>query len=281
MFHLRLIRWRTARRSRKGLTLLELVVVMAVLVGLVGVLVPLLPNLLYSAHTANGATNISELQKALETYQSCNLKYPDGYDSLLGASGTVPMSMMWMAKNPTPAQTAIIGAFTPYTLTATDVTSLSGAGITTVYSMDTSTGASATFPGTVTPGVALAVGTKLVSVSTSLLSGNLSDGGGNPVNITGLGPASNFDPAFTYVALGVGANCSIVGAADGGVVEAPIRGQPNSNADLNKMYGRYVAIYKVDTAGGSAATLVGCGCPGGNGLGTVEFLTYNYYNGSH
>lgn len=281
IYHWMSIRWRMARRSRRGLTLLELVLVMAVMVTLVGIVVPLLPNLVYEAHTANGATNISELQKAMETYYTCNLNYPNGYDSLLSASGTVPMSMMWMGSS---VGSNIKNAFTPYTLLANDVASLKAAGITTVYNMATVTSGgttSATFPGTVLPAVTLSTSTPVVSVSPQLLLGNVTDANGN--NVYGLGPAASIDTSgnSTYIALGVGANCTIVGAANGGVAEAPVRGDPTAAADLNSMYGRYVAIFKVDTAGGTAATLVGCGCPGGNGLGTVEWLTSNYYTGSH
>jgi Tfp pilus assembly protein PilE len=266
---------RAARR--RGLTLLEMALVMAMLIALVGILVPLLPNLIYQAHTANGATNISELQKAMTTYHTCNLTYPDGYDSLLLPAGTVPTSMMWMGSS---ASQAIKDALTPYQLTATDVKSLKAAGITTVYNMaDTATGASATFPGTVTPVVPLVKDVKLLRVSADLLTGNVADSDGN--NVYGLLSPANVDAAATYIALGVGANCTLVGAANGGVAEAPIRGMPNNSADLNTKYGRYVAIFKVDTAGGSAATMVGCGCPGGNGMGTVGFLTNNYYNSTH
>ncbi len=276
MYDLRIMFHRAATR-RRGLTLLELAVVMAMLVALVGILVPLLPNLIYQAHTANGATNISELQKSLATYYTCNFTYPDGYDSLLLPAGTVPSSMMWMGSS---VSNAIKGALTPYTLTAADVRSLKAAGIATVYNMaDTSTGASATFPGTVTPAVTLATGTKLLSVSTDLLTGNVQDSDGNYV--CGLVSPANADSTATYIALGVGANCTMVGAGNGGVAEPPIRGTPNGSSDLNAKYGRYVAIFKVDSVNGNAATLVGCGCPGGNGLGTVGFLTNNYYNSTH
>ena len=60
---LSLIRVGTARRSRKGLTLLELVVVMGVLVAIAGLLVPLLPNLIATANNATGAVNVAELTK--------------------------------------------------------------------------------------------------------------------------------------------------------------------------------------------------------------------------
>ena len=277
MHTLRLTDRRAAPRPRKGLTLLELVTVVAILIALVGVLVPLLPNLLYQAHTANGATNISELQKAIETYHSCNLSYPDGYDSLLLPAGSIPSSMMWMGAK---VGADVKGAFTVHPLTATEATSLSGAGITTVYSMaDTSTGASATFPGTVTPTVTLGADVKVVQVSADLLKGNVKDADGNYV--CGLAASANIDSSATYIMLGVGTNCTLVGANNGGIAEAPVRGMPSGSADLNSKYGRYAAIFKVDSTSGSAATLVGCACPGGNGIGTVEFLTGNYYNGNH
>jgi type II secretory pathway pseudopilin PulG len=272
---LRLTKKRAATRPRPGLTLLELVVVLGLMIALVGLLVPLLPNMLYQAHTANGATNISELQKAMTTYQACNLTYPDGYDSLLTDAGAIPSTMMWMGSS---TAQAIKDAFVKYPLTPTDVKSLKAAGITQLYNMDSTSGASATFPGTVSTATTLAKDVNVIKVSPDLLMGNVQDSDGNYV--TGLAPSSNIDSTATYIALGVGANCTIVGASNGGVAEAPIRGMPNGTADLNTKYGRYVVFFKLD-ATGSAATMIGCGCPGGSGLGTVEFLTNNYYNGSH
>ena len=73
---------------RSGLTLLELVVVMAILAALAGILIPLMPGLVQKSSTTAGATNLDEIDKAMQLYASQNGGfYPDQLDSLADSSG--------------------------------------------------------------------------------------------------------------------------------------------------------------------------------------------------
>ena len=75
--------------GRAGLTLLELVVVIAILAALAGILVPLLPTSCNRPHAATGATNLSEIAKAVQLYASQNGdNYPNQLDTIVDGSGT-------------------------------------------------------------------------------------------------------------------------------------------------------------------------------------------------
>ena len=203
MFHLRSICGRIARRSRWGLTLLELVVVMAILVVIAGVLVPLLPNLLANANNATGAVNVTELNKAVQAYQAVNYQYPDGYDSLVLAAGTLAPQVLFSTWGNVGTSLPIVS-----TPTTAEVTSLNHAGITTVYNMvdRSSTGnpsASATFPGVVgnttmgtftpTP-VTISTSTPLVTATPTYVQ-----------QVFGQGAVPANDTTGVYVVLGIGA----------------------------------------------------------------------------
>ena len=89
---------------RHGLTLLELVVVLAILAALAGVLVPLLPNLVHRATVSTCTTNLAEISKLVQTYQSLNTSlYPDKWTTWWKRAATwrVTCSMVRWRRLPT------------------------------------------------------------------------------------------------------------------------------------------------------------------------------------
>ncbi|WP_160149295.1 type II secretion system protein [Roseiconus lacunae] len=74
-------------QRRSGLTLIELVVVLTILVALGGLIVPMLPNFLAKTHFAKCSTTIPEINKLWITSYTGDVKYPNGYDSLLEGGG--------------------------------------------------------------------------------------------------------------------------------------------------------------------------------------------------
>jgi len=240
---------------RRGLTLLEMVVVIAILIVMAGILVPLLPNMLLDAHTANGSTNIDELDKSVQAYEALNRKSPDGFDSMLATDGSVPSEMLFKSN----------AAFSAYPLTASDVTSLSAAGITKVYDYNTAlTGFNPTFNNSTTTARVLAADGKVLQVTAAEVQAKL--GQGNPADVK-----------YTYVCFGVGELCSLIGAKRGGIAQAPVRGTPQADKGPDKTYGRYCLIYRLDGTT-SAATFVAACCPGMDGLGTSDTLIQKYYD---
>lgn len=77
------------KRSCKGLTLLELVVVLVVLAALAGLLIPMFPSIFQKTHAGQGAGNLAEINKFIETYKGLNFSYPDGLDSLIDEDGNL------------------------------------------------------------------------------------------------------------------------------------------------------------------------------------------------
>jgi prepilin-type N-terminal cleavage/methylation domain-containing protein len=280
------MRGKVALRQRKGLTLLELVVVMAILVAIAGILVPLLPNLLSNANNATGATNVTELNKSLQTYQSVNYQYPDGYDSLIGTgtnAGKLAPQVLFSGWSGASGMSASLSATN---LTSSQVTSLNSAGITTVYNMAdlTATPApSATFPGVVTTstsGMNAVVTPVATPISTSATVVMATPSYIQQVFGMGSVPTADLTNGAGYVVFGIGAYCTLVGDRNCGVAEAPVRGTPSDSDDPSKTYGRFAAVYRVDPSG-SAATLVGCACPGGMGLMASEGMQTKYYSTVH
>ena len=116
------------RPARRCLTLLELVVVLAILAALAGILVPLLPNLIHRATVATCTTNLAEIGKLVQTYQSLNSGfYPDKMDNLV-VDGTSNMARYVLTG--ALASPAANTWFAPGTLASYEVTALNNAGIT-------------------------------------------------------------------------------------------------------------------------------------------------------
>lgn len=259
MNHLLMIRSYPRSARRRGLTLLELVVVMAILIVLAGILVPLLPGLLADAHFSSGATTIDELNKSVAAYEALNRSQPDGLDLLVDTTDLIP-SYCSFAHDPS------FGAqFSVYSLTAEDVKSLNLAGIKNVYRMlvGTETGFHPTFNCTETASVPLANGMKAAQVDDTFVRERL--GWGNPLDAT-------------YVVLGVGKRCTMIGAKRGGITEAPVKGSPDADHGPDKIYGRCGLVYRLDSTGKTAASLVAACLLGKNGLVTSELLTNKYYD---
>ncbi len=236
---------RRSRRASHGFTLLELVVVIGILVILAGLLVPILPNLLARAGYANGATNTGDLTKQILTYRALNGSFPDGYD-VLTDDGNL-------------ASTVLLGTlptgFSVAPLDDNGYASLAAAGITEVYSMDTTSGHATYFSPANSTATTIDATTNFLQVDTATLQ-------------TIFGQGISTASTWKYIVLGVGNSCTLVGARKGGVQETPVRaaftdstGRPMTDANGNPLdptraYARFVAVFKVDTNGTKPASLV-------------------------
>ena len=133
------LRRRRDHHARGGLILLEPVVVMAILIALAGILVPVFPDLLARASTSTGATNLTEVAKAVQMYQGLYRSYPDLLDSLVDGTGAL-------------LTTANAGGYIPDSTTATlqaaaptnDYQVLNAAGLANLCPMSTQANSTAT-----------------------------------------------------------------------------------------------------------------------------------------
>ncbi len=256
---------RPSSLKRPGLTLMELVVVMFILIALAAILVPLFPSMIERAHRSTGATNTSELTKAVQLYQAVNGSYPDGYDLMTDGTTMVnympsqPVASPMILAGDSPStvtnylgfQYPVGGYVSAAPLTQNQLTALNGAGITTGYALlKDATTATTTYSGglgwtptfnpypgdSVTLGkTPLAVGTAVIAVNGS---GVLASGLGNPAIITGS--------PTQFVLLGVGRRCTMVGNA---LASAPSN-FPNDAVHENpaQVYMRLGLVFQLEDA---------------------------------
>ena len=248
------------RASARGLTLIELVVVLAILVALAGLIIGNFPGLIKKASGATAANTIQDISRAISTRYTTKNSYGTGYDSLLGAGGTVVYSNMVAACSvPTQITVQALNA-----VSANDVTALANLGLTSVYHLQNNGDATWTVAdlSTITP---LVAGTKLATAGTVLQ--------------TNLIPADKFallNNPVIYL-FGVGKRTTLVGP-DGTLLEAPTRTGTTDTENSQLFYQRYCVAFLVDgpTAGTRTARFAGTLAPTSNGFSGTDAATATY-----
>ncbi len=254
--------------GRRGFTLIELAVVMMILVALAGVMVPMMGGFTDRAHNSASVTNMSELVKQIELYNTKYLQgYPDQFDSLISGA------TLWTGDAVTkpglpPAAAAMMST---HTLAASEAASLNGAGINNLVSMTNATD-NATFhvfilpPTTPNDLVAVATGATVAIIPQAQL------------GTAGVGLPNADTTNYFYMLVGLGQSCKAVGTV---MASAPIH---FDTIDPSINYQRYGVIFQVplDTAvkpgiAGSPTHLVGVvGIHDGGLAGLDEHI--NAYN---
>jgi prepilin-type N-terminal cleavage/methylation domain-containing protein len=247
------------RKSPQGFTLVELVVVLMVLIGLAGILLPQFSGMLIRTHASTALTNLTEVNKAINFYQYKTLKgYPDKLDSLLNVGHTASTLL----------DPAVSPAVTPLQLDATQLASLNGSGITTVYNLyDTSTlpaGQSATFSGNNT-GAPITLDTTAKEVA------NLSDTVAQANLGVGLQGAAGGE---TYVIFGLNDSSTAIPTC---MENAPVH---FDQVDPNAVYERVLLVFAIPVTGTASAAgwnarYVGSLCP--NLAGATDHFN-DYYS---
>src|SRR5581483_6715007 len=120
--------------ARRGLSLMELVVVLFVLVALAGIVIPLLPNMVTKTQSATMATNISELNRAIQMYQANTGYFPDQWDALTDGTTIIDYMPNGESSGGT-AATQVGGQLTQGTLTTEEVKALSKVGVANLHFM--------------------------------------------------------------------------------------------------------------------------------------------------
>ena len=180
------------------------------------------------AHTAEHATNINEVNKAVETFNVINRGYPNRLDNLTAfpvlSGGTT--------------DSACGGQLVPMTLTSSETGALSNAGLTNMYTLDTSAGrdlVAAPYGGTTTAALLSTAVAGLDSVAATRL-----------YNLT-------TSSSEKYVVFGLGSGCEMIGKP-GGMPEAPLHfsDEKGAGGDPTKTYARFGLVFRVSDTGGIA-----------------------------
>jgi len=214
---------------RAGLTLLELVVVMAILVAIAAILIPLLPEYLGKANLSAGATNMNELEKAIQTFRTTYSRQPNYFDSLLDSSGALSSLLPGVD---TTGATAAGGAIVTLTLNSGPASRLTREGINTLHDL-TGTTADSNFHATLNPyGSTLTNRTIAASKTVAGLA--------SPDSIPGI----TLNATHKYAVFGIGKYCNLCGP-DGVVKEPPFYGQHAQQNTPATVYQRFAAVYDI------------------------------------
>ena len=261
------------QNRRPAMTLLELLVVLVVLVALAGIVIPLLPNVIGRAAVAVGATNASEVDRIVQTYQQMTTFYPDYLDNLGTTAGGVPMDYL-----PGPS----VPQITIGTLNAQQVQALNNAGITTVASLYptqallTTNGGTPTFnPYQYTSGVVI---TQLLSTSVpvAFLSSQYVE---TPPGIVRVTPSTS---GGTYVVFGFGKQTTAIGSV---MTDAPVHFSQFAADQATYMYCRYGLVFRLAQGNGTStptplttAAFVGAVSFEPSGISGSDGQLANYYD---
>lgn len=227
-----------------GMTLIELTVVLLILIGLAGLLVPYVSGFVARTHDSTTASSISELNNAIQRFQTQRQSLPNGMD-LLVETGT----------NQIYAKLMNSALLVTTATNATHVSSLSKAGVTKVFKMKSATD-NATFKATelsnitisttATPNLAV-----VNSVNPATGCANWFPGGAcndeNHLSYMFGGIPDDYvagQACHDYVAFGIGDNSTLNGSA-GSMQNAPVHFSEAAQNAPDKKYGHYMAVFKV------------------------------------
>ena len=257
--------------KQAGMTLIELTVVLLVLIGLAGLLIPYVAGFVQKTHDSTGDASLAELNNAIQRYQVEHQKFPNNLQNLADATG------IYASLTPIANAAAVPGGGVPVAtlaggLTATEITSLGLAGITTVQSLN-QTGPSATFDVAANGPITLAATSPVAvvgpggSTDTALYSTITVPG-----NLAGAGPveqqladtfgmqASNFNSnCYDYVVWGVGSESDMTNKT---ISSAPVHFSA-TGAGPDKEYARFAGIFAVQKAINTVAVPVVAPIAGG------------------
>ena len=249
------------KKSRLGLTLIELVVVMAILGALAAMLLPKFDGLQSAANHVAAGSSMTDVAKLVQTYKTSKTVYPDGWDSLTSGSS------LWTAGN-VGTQTKGLhsqlvdssnGKLTMGTaLTATQVSALNAAGITTLYTLTAgSTNRAGDMFTTATP---IAAGTTLAIINPTTNAGkNIIDriyrknqvagtGVSGAIASTTANPAG--DANAQLIVFGLGPQSALI---PNSMMEAPTY----SSANASYIYNRLLVVFELTASKVTFKTVLG------------------------
>jgi len=234
------VKYYTNKARQAGMTLIELTVVLLVLIGLAGLMMPYVSGFISKTHDSTGASNIAEVNGAMERYSAQFQGYPDDLDSLLNADGTLYGTAGSLLMGPR--------CLKSQALTAGQASTLTMSGISSILEMNGST-SDATFDAvTFVDGAPKSVSIA-TDVKVAMLSGVMNCAASS-TDMTMLSD-ENLRPVLVrtpnilvndYVVFGVGQNSSMMGKV---MMSAPVHFAQSGAMSAKSKYNRFGVVFEV------------------------------------
>ncbi len=252
----------SSTQRRPALTLMELVVVLVILVALGGIAVSVIPNLLNRTHVATVATNLPSVDQAVRQHMLLNSgAIGNNFDSLIVGTTNLDGDVADFVNRS--------GSYAAYSLTANDVSALTGLGIT--HLVPAQEGVNATFESHLTGSVPLASGEKVCVLSDA-----------DAIRILDEVWNKTPDTATTkYVVVGLGQRCTLVGAGeDSHFAEPPVHFVDAHTERAENSYARIMLVIELANFGTpeAEARYIGAGAPHPDGIQGVATHLKEYYS---
>jgi len=235
------VKYYTNKARQAGMTLIELTVVLLVLIGLAGLMMPYVSGFISKTHDSTGASNIAEINGAMERYSAQFQGYPDNLDSLINADGTLyggTTGDLLMGPRCLKAQA----------LTSEQAMTLSMSGINTILEMNASA-PDATFDAVTfvdgAPKSVNVMGTPTVAMLQGTMNCASGSTGGLMFSDATLRPVLVRTPNILvndYVVFGVGQNSSMMGKV---MMSAPVHFAQSGAMSAKLKYNRFGVVFEV------------------------------------
>jgi prepilin-type N-terminal cleavage/methylation domain-containing protein len=213
-----------------GLTLIELVVVIAILCAIAGMVSSYGSGMVRRSGGAVGGASLMEVMKAVERHRTRHGRFPDGYDSLIGAPYTIYAGIPAASRR----------QLRPKDLDNADRVVLRGFGITTAWMHAAPDGQAVTWqPMSTTKALDVTAGGFAADDVAILDTSRI-----NPDALFGRGTRKGTHNE-SFVVLGIGSRCSLVGA-NAEMVQAPVAPAVSAATDPHDVYMRLALVYRLD-----------------------------------
>lgn len=233
--------------KQAGMTLIELTVVLMILIGLAGLMIPYVSGFVDKTHDSTTTDNLAELNNNVQLFRTSHMSFPDRLESLVDATGALY------------SKTVNKNYLLSTALNATHVSSLSKAGLVSVYDNDNAT-TDATFKSTTGAERALVATGKVATIGAPAWAGTAVSAPAATADFVAVqdhlayafgGKAADYDVNCNdYVVMGIGDGNEMIGKT---MSTAPVVFQANGDLAPQKKYDRFLAVFKVQKSVGTIA----------------------------
>jgi len=244
-----------------GLTLIELVVVIAILCAIAGMVSSYGSGMVRKSGGAIGGASLMEVMKAVDRHRTRHGRFPDGYDSLIGAPYTIYAGIPAASRR----------QLRPKDLDNADRQVLRGFGITTAWMHAAPDGQAVTWqPVSATKALDVNVGGFAADDAAILDTSRI-----DPDTLFGRGTRKG-TANESFLVFGIGSRCSLVGP-NAEMVQAPVAPAASAATDPHDFYMRLALVYRLDRADRRPLQLLGAVAFTDTGIATSSDMARTWH----